>query len=66
MGVKYIFGMVLGIVLLGICGFTFADTAVTAMPDTGINVTSVVAEPSTLALFGLGFFGLVLLRRRAK
>jgi hypothetical protein len=66
MGVKYIFGMVLGIVLLGSCGFTFADTAVTVMPHPELNVASVVAEPSTLALFGLGFFGLVLLRRRAK
>ena len=55
MRVKYLIVLALGILLTGVAGLASADDA-----------TAIVSEPSTLALFGLGFAGLILLRRNTR
>jgi hypothetical protein len=63
MGVKYLSGLVLGILSTTVAGLASADVADIVV---GGDVSVLVSEPSTLALFGIGFVALVLLRRSAK
>ena len=67
MAVKYIIGVGLAILLAGV-GVASADVIVSGMSlaDMSNSVSSVIAEPSTLVLFGFGLAGLGLLRRGTK